>query len=298
MSVVLISGAATGIGNLTARTLAADGHTVYATVRDINGRNKEPADEFAALARETDVDLHVLELDVTSQASADSAVATVLEEQGELDVVMNSAGHLYAGFVEAFTAEDIARLFDINVFGVQRVNRAALPHMRERHHGTLLYTGSTIVITTPPFLGPYSSSKAAMDQLALTTAYEVSQLGIETVIVMPGAFTQGTQHFPNASHASDAEVTAAYADLEPLVEANERATSGLFTSQADNDPQTVADEIVRILRLPYGERPFRSVVDGTHSGVQDVNAVLDAKRAEFTARLGFADLLKLKTYAS
>jgi NAD(P)-dependent dehydrogenase (short-subunit alcohol dehydrogenase family) len=105
------------------------------------------------------------------------------------------------------------------VFGIRRVNRAALPHMRERHHGTLLYTGSTIVITTPPFLGLYSSSKAAMDQLALATAYEVSQLGIETVIVIPGAFTQATQHFPNASHASDAEVTAAYADLEPLVEA-------------------------------------------------------------------------------
>jgi NAD(P)-dependent dehydrogenase (short-subunit alcohol dehydrogenase family) len=298
MSVILITGAATGIGNLTARALAADGHTVYATVRDINGRNQEPVNELRTLARETDVDLRVLELDVTSQDSADSAVATILEEQGGLDVVMNNAGHLYAGFVEAFTAEDIARLFDINVFGVQRVNRAALPHMRERHHGTLLYTGSTIVITTPPFLGPYSSSKAAMDQLALTTAYEVSQLGIETVIVMPGAFTQGTQHFPNASHASDTEVTAAYADLEPLVEANEHATAGLFADQADNDPQTVADEIVRILRLPYGERPFRSVVDGTDSGVEDVNTVVDAKRAEFTARLGFADLLKLKAFAS
>jgi len=298
MPVILITGAATGIGNLTARALAADGHTVYATVRDINGRNQEPANALRTLARQNDVNLHVIELDVTSQDSADSAVATILEEQGGLDVVINNAGHLYAGFVEAFTAEDIARLFDINVFGVQRVNRAALPHMRERHHGTLLYTGSTIVITTPPFLGPYSSSKAAMDQLALTTAYEVSQLGIETVIVMPGAFTQGTQHFPDASHASDAEVTAAYSDLEPLVEANEHATSSLFTNQADNDPQTVADEVVRILRLPYGERPFRSVVDGTHSGVQDVNAVLDAKRAEFTARLGFGDLLKLKTYTS
>lgn len=115
---------------------------------------------------------------------------------------------------------------------------------------------------------------------------------------MPGAFTQGTQHFPNASRATDAEVTAAYADLVPLVEANEHATGGLFADPADNDSQTVADEIVRILRLPYGERPFRSVVDGTHSGVEEVNAVLDAKRAEFTARLGFGDLLTLKTYTS
>ena len=295
MSVILITGAATGIGNLTARTLAADGHTVYASMRDITGRNKSNADALLSLAHETGVDLHVIDLDVTSQASADAAVASILDEQGDLDVVMNNAGHLFAGFVEAFTAEDIASLFDINVFGVQRVNRAALPHMRARGQGTLLYTGSTIVITTPPFLGPYSSSKAAMDQLALTTAYEVSQLGIETVIVMPGAFTRGTEHFPNASRAADAEVTAAYSDLVPLVEANEHATNSLFADQADNDPQTVADEIKRILRLPYGQRPFRSVVDGTHSGVEDVNAVLDAKRAEFTARLGFGDLLKLKT---
>jgi NAD(P)-dependent dehydrogenase (short-subunit alcohol dehydrogenase family) len=183
MSTALITGAATGIGNLTAQALAKDGHVVYASMRDVEGHNSAHAQEMRALADRDHLDLHVVELDVTSQDSADAAVATVLEEQGELDVVMHNAGHLYVGYVEAFSAEDIARLFDVNVFGVQRVNRAVLPHMRERHHGTLLYTGSTIVITTPPFLGPYSSSKAAMDQLALTTAYEVSQQGVETVIV-------------------------------------------------------------------------------------------------------------------
>ena len=240
----------------------------------------------------------MVELDVTSQDSADRAVATVLEEQGDLDVVVHNAGHLYIGFVEAFTAEDISRLFDVNVFGIQRVNRALLPHMRERRHGTLLYVGSTIVITTPPFLGPYSASKAAMDQLALTTAYEVSQLGIETVIVMPGAFTKGTQHFPNASYASDLSVAADYSILEPLVEATEKATEALFPTEADNDPTVVAEEIVRILGLPYGKRPFRSVVDMTYAGVHEVNEVLDAKRAEFTARLGFGVFLQLKDYAT
>jgi NAD(P)-dependent dehydrogenase (short-subunit alcohol dehydrogenase family) len=299
MSVVLVTGAATGIGNLSAQALARDGHTVYASMRDIKGsRNSTHAQEVRALAEREGLKLHVVELDVTSQDSADRAVATVLEEQGDLDVVVHNAGHLYIGFVEAFTAEDISRLFDVNVFGIQRVNRALLPHMRERRHGTLLYVGSTIVITTPPFLGPYSASKAAMDQLALTTAYEVSQLGIETVIVMPGAFTKGTQHFPNASYASDLSVAADYSILEPLVEATEKATEALFPTEADNDPTVVAEEIVRILGLPYGKRPFRSVVDMTYAGVHEVNEVLDAKRAEFTARLGFGEFLQLKDYAT
>jgi NAD(P)-dependent dehydrogenase (short-subunit alcohol dehydrogenase family) len=298
MSVVLITGAATGIGNLTAQTLAKDGHIVYASMRDPAGHNSGHAEALLALAERERLDLHVVELDVTSQDSANAAIATVVEEHGALDVVMHNAGHLYVGYVEAFTAEDIARLIDVNLLGVQRVNRAALPHMRARHHGTLLYIGSTTSIVAPPFLGPYVSSKTAMDQLAVTTAYEVSQLGIETVIVMPGPFTKGTEHFPNASRASDRDVSSAYSILDPLVEANEDATSRLFAVEADNDPQTVADEIARILRLPYGERPFRSVVDGTRSGVEEVNAVLDAKRAEFAERLGFGDLLRLKQYAS
>lgn len=166
--------------------------------------------------------MHVVDLDVTSQTSAQQAVDTVIGESGRLDVVVHNAGHLFVGYVEAFTAEDIQGLFDTNVLGLQRVNRAALPYLRQRGAGTLVYVGSTIPITTPPFLGPHVASKAAMDDLALTTSYEVNPFGIETVIVMPGAFTKGTQHFPDASHA---EVTKAYAGLDPLVARNEEATS-------------------------------------------------------------------------
>ncbi|OZM83089.1 SDR family NAD(P)-dependent oxidoreductase [Pseudonocardia sp. MH-G8] len=169
MSIILITGAATGIGRVTAERLAADGHTVYASMRDLDGRNREHAEEARAHARREHVELRVVELDVTSQDSADAAVATVLREAGQLDVVVHNAGHLYVGYVEAFTAEDIAHLLDVNALGVQRVNRAALPHMRERRSGTLLYIGSTIIVSTPPFLGPYVASKAAFDALAVVT---------------------------------------------------------------------------------------------------------------------------------
>ncbi len=295
MSVILITGSSTGIGNLTAKALAAAGHTVYATMRDPEGHNAERAKDLRESPKGEGGDLRVVELDVQSQDSADAAVKTVLEEAGGLDVVVNNAGHLYVGYAEAFTAEDIAHLLDVNVLGAHRVNRAALPHMRERGQGTLLYVGSTIPVTTPPFLGPYVTSKAAMDALAVTTSYEVNPFGIETVIVMPGAFTEGTSHFPNASRASDDGVAEAYAPLDPLVARNEEATAGLFPPDVDQDPSAVGTEIVRILGLPRGEKPFRSVVDFTDTGVgivEIVNGVARQARESFVARLGYEELLR------
>jgi NAD(P)-dependent dehydrogenase (short-subunit alcohol dehydrogenase family) len=295
MSVILITGASTGIGNLTAKALAADGHTVYASMRDPAGRNAAHTQELLDRARGDEVDLRVIGLDVQSQTSANQAVTTILEDAGQLDVVIHNAGHLYVGYVEAFTAEDIARLFDINVLGAQRVNRAALPLMRERRSGTLLYVGSTTTVSVPPFLGPYVASKFAFDAVAMTTSYEVSQFGIETTIVMPGAFTQGTEHFPNATHASDQAITAAYSALDPLVARNEEATASLFDPAVDADPASVAAEITRILSLPIGEKPFRSVVDFTQSDVEQVVAVTEQSRRDFLTRMGFGELLELKT---
>jgi NAD(P)-dependent dehydrogenase (short-subunit alcohol dehydrogenase family) len=294
MSVVLITGAATGIGNLTAHALAAAGHTVFASMRDPAGRNATRAQQLLDAAQRDGLDLRVVELDVTSQDSADAAVATVLDQAGQLDVVVHNAGHLVLGYVEAFTAEDIAHLLDVNALGVQRVNRAALPYLRARRSGTLVYVGSTTTVVVPPFLGPYVVSKFAFDALAQTTAYEVSQFGIETSIVMPGAFTSGTEHFPNAGRASDQDVTAAYSALDPLVARNEEATAGLLAPGADADPVTVAEEITRILALPVGAKPLRSVVDFTQSGVEEVNTVAAKAQDSFVSRLGFTQLLHLQ----
>jgi NAD(P)-dependent dehydrogenase (short-subunit alcohol dehydrogenase family) len=294
MSVVLITGAATGIGNLTARALAVDGHAVFASMRDVYGRNAAHARELSDLAERDRLDLYVVELDVTSQASADAAVETVMAKAGQLDVVVHNAGHLFVGYVEAFTAEDIAHLFDVNAIGVQRVNRAALPHMRARRSGTLLYVGSTTTVVVPPFLGPYVASKFAFDALAMVTAYEVSQFGIETTIVMPGAFLEGTEHFPNASHAEDAAVNAAYAVLDPMVARNEEATASLFRPDVEAHPISVAEEISRILALPIGAKPFRSVVDFLDSGCEEVNAVTRKAQQEFITRMGFGELLVVK----
>ena len=289
-AIILITGAGSGIGKLSAQALALAGHTVYATMRDIEGRNAARAAEAREWARQHGADLRPLELDVLSQASCDAAVAAVVAEQGRLDVVVQNAGHLVVGPTEAFTAEEVARVLDTNFLGAQRVLRAALPRLRAQESGLLLWISST---TTkggfPPFLGPYGAAKAAMDSLAVSLSYEVARFGIETAIMVPGAFTRGTEHFPSAGKPADAERAAAYARYDGVLDQVGERLDALTPPEAD--PQAVADELVRIVGLPHGQRPFRTVVDFVGDGAREVLEVAEAVRVDFARRIGIADLL-------
>lgn len=291
--IVLVTGAGSGIGKLTALSLAEAGHVVYASMRDIAGRNNARAAELRALAAQKKLQLHPLELDVLSQESADAAAATIVREQGHLDVVMHNAGHLVVGPTEAFTPQEIAKVFDTNVLGAQRMNRAVLPYLRAQESGLMLWISST---TTkggfPPFMGPYGAAKAAMDSLAVTLAYEIARFGIETSIVVPGAFTKGTDHFPSAGRPADAAIAAAYARYDGLMDQIGARLSALMPDDAD--PQAVADEIVRIVGMPVGTRPMRSVVDFVGDGAAEVFEVSERVRIEFARRIGMADLLEAK----
>ncbi|MFF2912350.1 SDR family oxidoreductase [Paenibacillus sp. NPDC057934] len=290
-SVVLVTGASTGIGNLSARTLATAGHIVYASMRDVEGRNAPRAKELHDYAAENGLSLKALELDVLSQESADRAVQVIVKEQGVLDVVMHNAGHLVVGVTEAFSPEEMAKVYDTNVLGTQRVNRAALPYMRAQESGLLLWISSTTVRGGfPPFLGPYVAAKAAMDSLAQTMAYEVAPFGIETSFVVPGAFTKGTAHFPNATPPTDGETSAAYARINGLLgEVGERLSA---LTPDDADPQAVADEVARIVSLPAGQRPVRSVIDFVGDGAAEVTELSEKLRIEFLERIGLGGLLE------
>ena len=292
-SVILITGAGTGIGKLSAEALAEAGHIVYATLRDVNGRNKARADTLRAWASNKGVALQPLELDVLSQDSADAAVATIVKEQGRLDVVMQNAGHLVMGPTEAFTPEEIMKVFDTNFLGAQRVNRAALPQLRQQEHGLMVWiSSSTTKGGFPPFLGPYGAAKAAMDSLAVSLSYEVARFGIETSIVVPGAFTRGTEHFPSAGKPADSNRVAAYERYDGVMDEVGKRLSELTPEHAD--PQAVADEIVRIVNLPAGERPARSVIDFVNDGAEEVIALAEKVRIDFAHRIGIADLLTAK----
>ncbi len=291
--VIVVTGAGTGIGKLSAQALAEAGHIVYATMRDVQGRNRDRADELRALAKSRNIQLHPLELDVLSQESADAAAAAIVREQGRIDVVMQNAGHLVVGPAEAFTPEEMMRVFDTNLFGAQRVNRAALPYLRKQEAGLMLWVSST---TTkggfPPFMGPYGAAKAAMDSLAVTLAYEIARFGIETSIVVPGAFTRGTAHFPSAGKPADSATAAAYRRYDGVMDQIGERLSALTPDHAD--PRAVADEIVRIVGLAAGTRPMRSVIDFVGDGAREVLEVSERVRIEFAKRIGMADLLQAK----
>jgi NAD(P)-dependent dehydrogenase (short-subunit alcohol dehydrogenase family) len=283
MAVILVTGASSGIGNAISRALADAGHVVYASMRDVTGHNAHSA---AELERN---DLHIIELDVTDQASCDGAVAAITATEGRLDVVVHNAGHLARGFAEAFTAAQIAALFDVNTLGQHRVNRACLPVMRRAQNGYLIYVGSTTTPVPPPFMAPYATTKAAGETLALTTGYELRPFGIETTIVMPGALPTGTNHSAHATQPADANVVGAYRALEPLIAQLGRHIAA--TTAPDASPDAVGRDVVRLVALPEGSRPLRSFVDFQRSGLERITDRADEVTAEVFATLGITELL-------
>lgn len=290
--VILITGASSGFGLLTARALAEAGHTVYASMRDLAGTNAGRSQEVLAEAKERGIDLRTVELDVTSEASAESAISTVMARDGRLDVLIHNAGHMVFGPAEAFTAEQYARLYDVNVLGTQRVNRAALPVMRKQGRGLLVWVSSSSTRGgTPPFLAPYFAAKAAMDSLAVTYAGELTRWGIETSIMVPGAFTKGTNHFLHAGKPDDPLRAAAYLH-GPYAGVPDQVLAGLSALEpADADASEVARKIVEVVDMPFGKRPFRVHVDPSQDGAEIVNGVADRVRRELFYRAGIDDLL-------
>ncbi len=291
--VILITGASSGFGALAARALAKAGHVVYASMRETTGRNTPQVEAVAKFARENDVDLRAVELDVASESSASAGVGTILADTGRLDVVIHNAGHMSFGPAEAFTPEQFAQLYDINVLSTQRVNRAALPSMRKQGRGLVVWVSSSSTRGgTPPYLSPYFAAKAAMDSLAVSYSTELSRWGIETSIVVPGAFTKGTNHFAHSGSPADKARAAEYDD-GPYAGLPEQSLKGLSSLEpADADVSAVADAIVRVVDLPFGTRPFRVHIDPSQDGCEVVNGVADRVRTEMYRRIGMEDLLK------
>ncbi|MES2312881.1 MAG: SDR family oxidoreductase [Pseudomonadota bacterium] len=290
--VIVVTGASSGFGALAARALAQAGHTVYASMRETTGRNAPQVEEVKKYAREHGVDLRAVELDVASEASAETGIQKILADSGRLDVVIHNAGHMSFGPAEAFTPEQFAQLYDINVLSTQRVNRAALPHMRKQGRGLVVWVSSSSARGgTPPYLSPYFAAKAAMDSLAVSYASELSRWGIETSIIVPGAFTKGTNHFAHSGSPADKNRAAEY-DNGPYAGIPEQALKGLAALEpADADATTVADAIVKVVGMPFRKRPFRTHIDPSQDGCEVVNGVADRVRAEMFRRIGLEDLL-------
>ena len=291
--VIVITGASSGFGRLSANALATAGHTVYASMRGTTGRNAAQVADVEKFARDNDVDLRAIELDVGAQQSVDAAIARMVAEQGRLDVVIHNAGHMVFGPAEAFTPEQLAELYDINVLSTQRVNRAALPQLRKQGKGLLVWVSSSSSAGgTPPYLAPYFAAKAAMDAMAVVYARELTRWGIETSIIVPGAFTGGTNHFAHSGSPVDVARVAEYeaGPYKGFGAQIRNAFAAIVPPEAD--ASSVADAIVRVVDAPFGKRPFRVHIDPTEDGADVAFAVIDRVRNEMLHRVGFSDLLK------
>lgn len=285
---VFLTGAAGGFGQLIATRLLADGHRVVATMRAVAGRNHEAASRLRAAGAE------VVEMDVTDTASVDAAVAQALAALGQIDVVINNAGVGVLGLQEAYTPEDMQRLFDINVFGVQRVNRAVLPAMRQRGRGLLIHVSSLLGRITIPFYGPYNASKWALEALVENYRTELSQFGVEVCLVEPGGYP--TSFIDNLIKPSDAARAASYGEMQHAPAAALHNFEQALAANPQQNPQRVADTMAELIARPHGERPFRTTVDamGMGAAVDGYNEKLAQITEGIYGAFGMGALLKVK----
>ena len=292
--IALVTGASSGFGRMIARDLAHAGHVAYASMRGTGAKNADVVRSIAEEARQDGIDLRTVELDVQDEATIGAAVRTIIAEHGRLDVLVHTAGHMVYGPAEAFTPDQLAQLYDVNVLGTQRVNRAVLPHMRAARAGLLVWVSSTSVAGgVPPLLGPYFAAKAGMDALAVCYARELAPLGIDSAILVPGAFTTGTNHFANAGSPADGERAQQYGANWPERFADRLRDALAATVPADADPGSVGRAVVDLVATAAGHRPFRTYIDPADDGAAVSFRVIDRVREQFLQRIGFADLLRL-----
>jgi NADP-dependent 3-hydroxy acid dehydrogenase YdfG len=278
---ILITGASSGFGLDTAKTLAQAGHRVFAAMRNISDRNRPHAEALRARG------IHIVELDVTDDVSVERAVNSVLTQAGRLDVLVNNAGIGSAGVSEAFTTDQVRDLFNVNVLGVQRTLRAVLPTFRRQGEGLVVNLGSILGRVTFPFFGFYGASKFALEALTDSYRYELSQLGIDVVLVQPSNYP--TNIFANAQLPGDAERATAYGEIAAIPGKMLETLMTLFQSENAPNPHDVAEAIARIVEQPHGSRAARTVV-GQSFGADAINVQVAQIQAQLIEGLGLGQL--------
>jgi NAD(P)-dependent dehydrogenase (short-subunit alcohol dehydrogenase family) len=202
---VLLTGGTDGLGRAAALLLAEKGYRVFAA-----GRSAEKRAELDRMAASKKLPLESLELDVCDDVSVSHGVNTVLQKAGAIDVLVNNAGVGLMAMVEELKTEDLRRVYETNIFGVLRMTRAVLPHMRARKKGRILMLSSVSGFLTPPTQGAYSSSKHALEALSNALRLELYPFEIEVILIQPGYIitnfsktaSQLAQNYIEGSHNS------------------------------------------------------------------------------------------------
>lgn len=285
---ILITGASGAFGSMFVNDLIAAGHAVAAAMRDPNGRNKSASDALTAAGA------IILDIDVTDEASVNKGVVKAIGALGGLDVLINNAGGGAHGLLEAFTPDQMLRLYDINIVGNHRMMRAVLPEMRAQNSGLILNVSSLLGRLSLPFYGAYSATKFAVETLSETARVELSRYGVDVALIEPGGFP--TSFMYAVQGPADQERLSQYGDYASVPPMALKGFQQAMQATPAQDPQRVSDTVLEVVNTAAGERNFRNVVDfmGMGEQVEAMNAQLKAVTEGLYAANGTAAMLTLK----
>lgn len=286
---IIITGASGGFGKLTVLSLLKKGHQVAATMRNPQGKNKEVATELE------NAGATIIEMDVTNTESVNKGVQQAIDALGGLDVVVNNAGRGVSGMQEHFTAEDFKEILDVNVIGVQRVNRAALPSLRKQGSGLIIHISSLLGRIALPFYGPYQSAKWAVEAMAENYRVELSGFGVQSAIIEPGGYP--TTFMTNLMTPSDSSRNDSYGEFMNVPSMAAAGFEEQLKNTPEQNPQKVADAVAQLIDTPAKQRPFRTIVDfmGWRDGIQNYNDQFEQLTQGIYSAFGMENMLTVKS---
>lgn len=233
--VALITGGTSGIGRETALKLARNGYIVYVSTRDLD---KPAVNEIKEIAKNENLKIDVLYLNLTQSDSIKSAVDTIIKNEGKIDLLINNAAVGYFSAVEDIDIQEFLFQFEVNVAGVIETIQQVIPHMRKQKNGKIINISSILGFSTVPLNAPYSTSKYAIESISETLALELKPFGIDVVIVQPGDFH--SSFIKNAKHAS-------YDENSPYYQLYKRKDDKMNSGTAiGRSPEVFADKMLQI----------------------------------------------------
>jgi len=283
MKKILITGCSTGFGYNAAKYLAEKGHHIYATMRNINGKNTNKAKELRDFARANNLKIDVLEIDVTSDKSVKAAASQI----PPIDILINNAGRGYGGPMESFSSDEILAQLDLNIVGTVRMAKAVLPGMRVQKSGLIIQVSSTAGRAAFPGWGLYHASKWGLEGMSEAMRYELAPLGIDVVLVEPGPFA--TDFFGNLIPAADSNIADAYKHVQEFSEGFGAQIQGMYEDDnVPTDPMIVVKIFDDLINMPTGSRPFRTIA-GLDFGMQALNDATEPIRKGALESIGLSD---------
>lgn len=262
---IVITGSSSGFGQKSVKDFADKGYQVFATMRGPEGKNAIVKTELEAYSDS----IHVVDMDVTNDDSVKTAIASILDKAGKIDVLLNNAGVMYLGITEAFSIDQAREQMETNYYGAMRTILAVLPTMREAKSGLIINTSSMVGQISAPYFSTYAATKHALEGYLQGLRYEVASFGIDVAIVQPGPFPTGLS--ASGQQPSRTDILDSYGELANIPAVMFEEFGKFMQSDQAPDPQMVVDAYLALADMPAGKRPTRTPV-GLVWGVDEINA--------------------------